>query len=57
MEIFSQMHVPPGESGHERFLREADAAITAAGSGSRFDGGPAHGATRLREAALAARVA
>ena len=40
--IFSQMHVPPGESEHERFLREVDVAIAVDAVGFKYDWAPEH---------------
>jgi alkanesulfonate monooxygenase SsuD/methylene tetrahydromethanopterin reductase-like flavin-dependent oxidoreductase (luciferase family) len=40
--IFSQMHVPPGESEHERFVREVDVAIAVDHAGFKYDWAPEH---------------
>ena len=40
--IFSQMHVPPGEDEHSRFLREVDVAIAVDAVGFKYDWAPEH---------------
>ncbi len=40
--IFSQMHVPPGEDEHSRFLREVDVAIAVDDAGFKYDWAPEH---------------
>ena len=40
--IFSQMHVPPGDAEHERFLREVDVAIAVDDVGFKYDWAPEH---------------
>src|SRR5258708_31846429 len=40
--IFSQMHVPPGEDEHERFLREVGVAIAVDAVGFKYDWAPEH---------------
>ena len=40
--IFSQMHVPPGEDEHSRFLREVDVAVAVDDAGFKYDWAPEH---------------
>ena len=40
--IFSQMHVPPGEDEHSRFLREVDVAIATDAAGFKYNWAPEH---------------
>ena len=40
--IFSQMHVPPGEDEHSRFMREVDVAIATDAAGFKYNWAPEH---------------
>lgn len=40
--IFSQMHVPDGESEHERFIRELDVSIAVDAAGFKYNWAPEH---------------
>ncbi len=40
--IFSQMHVPPWEDEHSRFLREVEVALAVEAAGFKYDWSPEH---------------
>jgi alkanesulfonate monooxygenase SsuD/methylene tetrahydromethanopterin reductase-like flavin-dependent oxidoreductase (luciferase family) len=40
--IFSQMHVPPGDDEHDRFLREVEVAEAVEAAGFKYDWAPEH---------------